>query len=128
MQPRYLLRTICRVLDQAKGVDIQSLDVRKMTDIADYMVIASGTSTRHVSSLADRVIDDLRERNVRPVGVEGRSQGEWVLLDFGDVVVHVMLPQVRDFYSLEKLWSEDVAEEPRRTGRVAERPRRRTRT
>ncbi|MHB1585636.1 MAG: ribosome silencing factor [Acidiferrobacteraceae bacterium] len=128
MQPRYLLKKICTVLDQAKGLDIKSLDVRKMTDIADYMVIASGTSSRHVNALADRLVDQLRTRDVRPVGVEGREQGEWVLIDFADVIVHVMLPQTRDFYNLEKLWSKEVAEEPQRAEKVALRPRRRTRT
>lgn len=128
MQPRYLLKTICAVLDQAKGLDIKSLDVRKMTDIADYMVIASGTSSRHVNALADRLVDQLRTRDVRPVGIEGREQGEWVLVDFADVIVHVMLPQTRDFYNLEKLWSEEVAEEPERKEKVSLRPRRRTRT
>lgn len=127
MQPRYLLKKICAVLDQAKGLDIKSLDVRKMTDIADYMVIASGTSSRHVNALADRLVDQLRARDVRPVGVEGREQGEWVLIDFADVIVHVMLPQTRDFYNLEKLWSKEVAEEPQRAEKVAPRPRRRTR-
>ncbi len=128
MQPRYLLKTICAVLDQAKGLEITSLDVRKMTDIADYMVVASGTSTRHVCALADRLVDELRIRDVRPVGVEGREQGEWVLVDFGDVIVHVMLPQTRDFYNLEKLWSKDVVDETRRLETVAPRARRRTRT
>ncbi|MHB1528085.1 MAG: ribosome silencing factor [Acidiferrobacteraceae bacterium] len=127
MQPRDLLKTISAVLDEAKGQDIRSLDVRKMTDIADYMVIVSGTSTRHVSALADRVVDRLREHGLRPIGVEGKAQGEWVLIDFGDVIVHVMHPQTRDFYTLEKLWSEEVAQELPVAEKAVQKPRRRTR-
>ncbi|MHB1515530.1 MAG: ribosome silencing factor [Acidiferrobacteraceae bacterium] len=128
MQPRDLLKTISAVLDEAKGQDIQSLDVRKMTDITDYMVIVSGTSSRHVSALADRVVDRLREHGLRPIGIEGKAQGEWVLIDFGDVIVHVMHPQTRDFYTLEKLWSKEVAQELPVTEKAVQKPRRRTRT
>jgi ribosome-associated protein len=128
MQPRDLLKTISAVLDEAKGQDIQSLDVRKMTDITDYMVIVSGTSSRHVSALADRVVDRLREHGLRPIGIEGKAQGEWVLIDFGDVIVHVMHRQTRDFYTLEKLWSKEVAQELPVTEKAVQKPRRRTRT
>lgn len=95
------------VLDQAKAEDIVVLDVRLLTDIADHMIIASGTSTRHVASVGRKVEELLRERGHRAQGVEGLSDGEWVLIDFGDVVVHVMHPKTRAFYSLEKLWSEE---------------------
>ena len=93
-------------LEEAKARDIAVLDVRKVSDFTDYMVIATGTSNRHVQSTADRVVESLREHGVRPVGSEGQKIGDWVLIDFGDVVVHVMREQARDFYNLEKLWSD----------------------
>jgi ribosome-associated protein len=93
-------------LDDAKARDITVLDVRKISDFTDYMVIATGTSNRHVQSTADKVVDALRARGVRAVGVEGGKTGDWVLIDFGDVVAHVMREEIRDFYNLEKLWSD----------------------
>jgi ribosome-associated protein len=80
--------------------------VRKISDFTDYMVIATGTSNRHVQSTADKVVDALRAHGVRAVGVEGGKTGDWVLIDFGDVVAHVMREEIRDFYNLEKLWSD----------------------
>ncbi|HBG31508.1 ribosome silencing factor [Candidatus Macondimonas diazotrophica] len=94
-------------LDEIKAVDVVALDVRRLTSIADSIVIASGTSQRHVQSLADNVLQRAREAGIRPLGVEGEQTGDWVLVDLGDVIVHVMRPEVRDFYNLEKLW--DVA-------------------
>ena len=93
-------------LDDAKARDITVLDVRKISDFTDYMVIATGTSSRHVQSTADKVVDTLRSHGVRAVGVEGGKTGDWVLIDFGDVVAHVMREEIRDFYNLEKLWSD----------------------
>ena len=93
-------------LENAKARDIAVLDVRKISDFTDYMVIATGTSNRHVQSTADKVVDALRGHGVRTVGVEGGKIGDWVLIDFGFVVVHVMREEVRDFYNLEKLWSD----------------------
>ena len=92
-------------LESVKGQDIVKLDVRKLTTVTDYMVVASGTSNRHVKALADAVAERAREAGHRPSGVEGEDGGEWVLLDLGDTLVHVMLPRVREFYNLEKLWS-----------------------
>ncbi|HLQ25270.1 MAG TPA: ribosome silencing factor [Acidiferrobacterales bacterium] len=100
---------ICEILNDAKGQDISVLDVRRLTDITDYMIIASGTSTRHVNAMARKLVDKMRELSYKPLGVEGEDTGEWVLIDFGDVVAHMMHPQTRDFYSLEKLWAEDMA-------------------
>jgi ribosome-associated protein len=92
-------------LDELKGFDLKVLDVRKLTPLTDYMVIASGTSDRHVRALARTVIEKAKEWDHPPLGVEGDREGEWVLVDLNDVVVHVMLPRVRDFYQLERLWT-----------------------
>lgn len=100
-----LCKLVIDALEDVKAKDIATLDVRKMTSVTDYMVVASGTSNRHVKALADAVADKSREAGHRPVGVEGEEGGEWVLLDLQDVLVHVMLPRVREFYNLEKLWS-----------------------
>lgn len=93
------------VVIDAKGEDVRILDVRKITDITDYMVVVTGTSNRHVISIADKVTEKMIKRKCKPIGVEGLKIGDWVLVDFGDVVIHVMRSQVREFYSLEKLWS-----------------------
>lgn len=104
MQAENLKDLVTNALDELKGVNIATLDVRELTDVMDYLVIASGTSNRHVKSLADNVCMEAKKEGVRPLGVEGENPGEWVLVDFGDVVVHVMLPAARDFYDLERLW------------------------
>jgi ribosome-associated protein len=96
-------------LAELKAVDVRALDVRGITDITDTMVVASGTSDRHVKSIADRVVQRCKEAGYRPYGLEGERDGEWVLLDLQDVVLHVMLPRVREFYSLEKLWEGGAA-------------------
>jgi ribosome-associated protein len=104
MQAEELKDLVVQALEDRKAVDIRVLDVRDKTSITDLMVVASGTSDRHVRSLAGTVIDTAKEHGVRPLGTEGEQIGEWILVDLVDVVVHVMLPQVRDFYNLEKLW------------------------
>lgn len=86
-----------------------TLDVCRITDVMDFMVIASGTSNRHVKALVDSVVDSSKERGVRPLGVEGRDTPDWVLVDLGDVVVHVMQPESRRFYDLERLWDVSAA-------------------
>ena len=111
MQPKKMQQLIQQALEDAKGLDVHVLDVRKRADFADYMLIASGTSSRHVSAMADKIVDKMRGAGVRPLGMEGKEVGDWVLIDFGDVVVHLMRPPTRAFYDLEKLWSQDLREE-----------------
>ena len=100
-----LLATAQQALEYLKAVDPVVLDVRELSSVMDWLIVASGTSSRHVKSLADNVITKARQQGVRPLGVEGERVGEWVLVDFGDVVVHVMQPAARSFYDLERLWS-----------------------
>ena len=100
-----LLATAQQALESLKAVDPVVLDVRELSSVMDWLIVASGTSSRHVKSLADNVIMKARQQGVRPLGVEGERVGEWVLVDFGDVVVHVMQPAARIFYDLERLWS-----------------------
>jgi ribosome-associated protein len=92
-------------LDDLKAKDVNVIDVVGLSDVMDTMVIATGTSNRHVKSLASSVIEDAKASSIRPIGVEGMDAGEWVLVDYGDTVVHVMLAATREFYELEKLWS-----------------------
>lgn len=108
-----LVKLITAALDDMKAVNVKVLDVRKITDVADYMVLASGNSDRHVRSIADRVAEAAKSGGFRPLGMEGQRDGEWVLLDLNDVIVHVMLPRVREFYGLESLWEVAPAREPR---------------
>jgi len=105
MNSEQLSELVVEALEDVKGKDIVRLDVRELTSVTDYMVVASGTSNRHVKALADAVAEKSKAAGHRPIGVEGEDGSEWVLLDLGDTLVHVMLPRVREFYNLEKLWS-----------------------
>lgn len=99
-----LQNLVTAALDDMKAVNVRVLDVRGLTDIVDTMVIASGNSDRHVRSIAERVVEKAKAAGLRPLGTEGARDGEWVLVDLQDVLVHVMLPRVREFYGLEDLW------------------------
>jgi ribosome-associated protein len=92
-------------LDDLKAINVVTMDVSELTDVMDYMVIASGSSSRHVKSLASNVSVELKKQGIHVIGIEGEKTGDWVLVDLGDVVVHVMLPDVRDLYDLERLWT-----------------------
>ena len=105
MQSAAQLRDLAlAAVDDRKGVDAVVLEVSSLTEIADYMVMVSGTSSRHVKAIVDNVLETAKKHDVRVLGVEGRDRNEWVLVDLGDVVLHVMRPQTRSLYDLEGLW------------------------
>lgn len=103
-QENGLLERVTAALEDLKAVDMRVLDVSRLTTVTDTMIVASGTSGRHVSALAEKVIETAKSSGAPPLGTEGKTEGEWVLVDLGDIVVHLMLPRVRDFYNLERLW------------------------
>lgn len=104
-----VLKVVEGALDEMKAVQVKVLDVRKLTDIADTLIIASGNSDRHVRSIAERVVEHAKKAGFRPTGIEGQRDGEWVLVDLQDVIVHIMLPRVREIYRLENLWDVSAA-------------------
>jgi ribosome-associated protein len=112
--PQTVAQVVAHALDDLKAFETTFLDVRHLTTVTDAMAIASGRSDRHVRAIAHAVVEQSKRAGFRPIGVEGANAGEWVLVDLGDLVVHVMLPRVREFYNLEKLWDitarDDVAE------------------
>ena len=105
MRSRQLAALVTAALDDIKAQEVQLLDVRKLTSIMDFMIVATGTSDRHVRSIADKVTETVEEKGVKALGIEGADEAEWVLVDLGDVVLHVMQRKVRDLYQLEKLWA-----------------------
>ena len=105
-----LRKQVIAALDELKARDVKEIDIREKASYTDLLVIASGTSTRHVKSIADEVVKFSKRAGVMPLGVEGQQEAEWVLVDLGDIVVHVMLPRIREFYGLERLWT--VGDEP----------------
>ena len=105
-----LLKQVHLALEEMKAKDGVEIDVRGKTSIEDYLVVASGTSSRHVKSIADEVVRFAKKCGVMPLGVEGDNEAEWVLVDLGDVIVHVMLPRIREYYAIERLWT--VGDQP----------------
>lgn len=106
-----LANVVGDALDDMKAEKIVTLDVAHLTSITDTMIVASGRSDRHVRSIADRVIERCKEEGYKPLGVEGQEAGEWVLVDLADVIVHIMLPRVREFYNIERLWEFSAGDE-----------------
>jgi ribosome-associated protein len=115
-----LEKLVLAAFEDMKAVDIRLLDVRGLTDVADTMIVCSGTSDRHVRAIAELVIERAKAAGRRPLGTEGKQDAEWVLVDLQDVLVHVMLPRVREFYALEELWEAPAA--ARRAAPVASGP------
>ncbi len=106
MTSEALRNLIVDALEDRKGRDVVTLDVTGLSDVTDYMIVVSGTSNRHVKALVDQVVEATTAAGVKPLGVEGRETNEWVLVDVGDALVHVMQSEARSFYDLERLWSE----------------------
>ena len=105
MDIKKLLNIVLASLEDGKAVDVDLYDVKKLTSMSDYILIASGNSRRQVSALTDKLIQSVKENKFKTLGVEGKAEGEWVLVDLGDIIVHIMHPSSREYYQLEKLWS-----------------------
>ena len=110
MNTNELTQIVIDALDELKALDIRALDVRNLTSVTDVMIICTGTSSRHVKSIANNVVADAKHSGLQPLGVEGEQDAEWVLVDLGDVVVHVMQKHTREFYDIESLWKMDLSE------------------
>ncbi len=106
MKPEELKALAVDALEGLKAIDITVIDVHEITSITDYMIICSGSSSQHIHSIADNVAMQAKKQGQQPLGIEGKNSNDWVLVDLGDVVVHVMLPETREFYDLEKLWDQ----------------------
>jgi ribosome-associated protein len=111
-RPSPLQSLVLTALEDMKAVNIKTMDVRSLTDVTDNVVVASGNSDRHVKSIAERVVQLAKSSGFRPLGVEGAREGEWVLVDLGDVVCHVMLPRTRELFGLEELWDVEASKAP----------------
>jgi len=108
MTPEVVRDACVAALEDAKAQDIQVMDVRGLTDITEYMIVATGTSSRHVNAVADKLVDAMKQAGHRPLGTEGDDEGHWVLIDCAEAIVHVMQAEAREFYDLEKLWGEEL--------------------
>ena len=104
MNIKKLLDIVLTSLNDGKAINVDLYDVKKLTSMSDYILIASGRSRRQVSALADKLIRTVKENKFETLGVEGKTEGEWVLVDLGDIIVHIMHPGSREYYQLEKLW------------------------
>jgi len=109
MDSEALKEFVIEQLEDAKAQNINVIDVQDKTPITDFMIVCSGTSSRHVKSIAVQLVQKAKEQGKQPIGVEGEDTSEWVLVDFGDAIVHVMQANVRDYYQIEKLWSNDLS-------------------
>jgi ribosome-associated protein len=116
MQPKRLTTLVTKALEELKGIDIVTLTVKDMTTVTDVMIVCTGTSNRHVKSLADNVVQKVKAKKLQPLGVEGGKDSEWILIDLGDVIVHVMQQRVRDYYGLEQLWGHTKSKSPTKRG------------
>lgn len=105
MKPTPLSLHIIEAIESIKANNLVEIEVSQLTDVTDKLIIASGTSSRHVKSIANHLIAEMKKQHIQPVGVEGQDSGEWILVDFGDIVVHIMLPEAREFYAIEQLWA-----------------------
>lgn len=110
MTLKNLIKTVLDTLNEMKAQNIKDLDVTRLTSITDHMIIASGTSSRHVKSIAEKVIEQSKKSGTIPLGSEGVDEGEWALIDLGDIIIHIMQPAIRDYYQLERLWSVEIQE------------------
>ncbi len=119
MESNHILEPIMEAIGNAKGMNINVLDVRDMTDVTDYMVIVTGSSNRHVKSIMKTVIQELRVVGRKPIGVEGEQYAQWILLDYSDVILHIMITEAREFYDLERLWQETLKIPTTATGNLS---------
>jgi len=110
MEAEAIKDVVIGALEDLKADNISILDVKSRTSVTDFMVIASGTSSRHVKSLANNVISEAKDHDIKPVGIEGETSSDWILVDLGGVVIHVMMPATRTFYDLERFWQESPTE------------------
>ena len=112
LSPQQLQQLVVSTLEEFKALDIKTIDVSGLNPLTDRFVIASGSSTRHVKSMAQKLVEMAKSSGLQPLGVEGERESEWILVDLNDVIVHLMLPQTRAFYNLEKLWDIENRAEP----------------
>lgn len=103
-----LLNKIIKILDTKKAIDLKTIDIKEKSSIADYMVIATGTSSTHIKSLADNVEEDLKKEEIYPNKIEGYNTNSWILMDYGDIIVNIFIPEEREKYNLEELWEKII--------------------
>lgn len=120
LNPEQINELVVTSLEDMKALDIQVIDVRNKTSVTDYMIVATGTSSRHVKSIAELVVINAKEQGLAPIGTEGEVSADWVLVDLNDSIVHVMLAEAREFYALEKLWTIDAAEDDANQNEIIE--------
>lgn len=122
MKKNKLEKIVIKALEDLKAVNIVSLDVSALTDMTDTMIFVTGTSSRHVKSMADNVAVEVKKQGFQPIGIEGQDVGDWVLVDLADIIVHIMLPEVRALYDLERLWSGEISRQNQSQGQHLDQP------